>query len=882
MQKVPSKEEARQIGHNFIDTDHLLLGLIQEGDNLASVVLEKLEVDLLEIRAQIIQNIASDTYIAAGTPINEINFDNYRDNCSDNAVRALKSAKTPSLKWSSKEGFIRQKDGFISTEEILLELLLEERIASIVFACSDINLNLEDIKTEAEKITNPRLSLIEEEGDFTPRTKRALVYAQEEFDRLGQRYIDTTHLLLGLIREPENSACTILGNLNVDISQLRTQLKCVIDTEQHEVGGVIAIQILTNLGVELSAVRSQVLQRLIFLTNLATDEEGMAIQVLTNLGVELSAVRTQVLQRLSVLQKPSQTETSRSFNSFSNFSLGRCTQGVIQAVRFAQEEARQLKHNFVGTEKLLLGLIVEGTGLAATVLKSQGVTLENARIEVKKIVGNVTDSIEGEKDVQLSKMKSVFPSGVPLFRAPKIEELGEVGHGTVEYETVKQGIVEHKVVEIPFTPRAEKVLELANSAAFQLSLDYIDTEHLLLALIQDSESIAFRVLKNLGVDISKVHSQLPEALTNSETANDSEALEPLKELYQTNQVNPNFYSQLASRGHIYQMRGRYEEALKDLNRAIELNPNYDFAFASRGDTYRMMGCYQEALKDFNRAIELNPNFDRVIANRGDTYCLMGRYQEALKDFNRAIELNPSYDFAFANRGDTYRLMGRYQEALKDLNHAIELNPNLDWAIACRGNTYQMMGRYQEALEDFNRAIELNPNFDRAIACRGGTYRMMGRYQEALKDLNRAIELNHYDWKFAIRGNTYCMMGHYQEALEDFNRAIELNPNLDYAFYWRALVYKILELAQAQADFATAIQLASENYEKNPKNWANNLNLALYLMANGNTERAKSLYLEALKEAPNYEIEIAIRDLNNFLKMFPDSHEAESMRNLLYT
>merc|ERR1712187_936551 len=114
------------------------------------------------------------------------------------------------------------------------------------------------------------------------------------------------------------------------------------------------------------------------------------------------------------------------------------------------------------------GLIGEGTGVAAKVLKSLGVNLKDSRIEVEKIIGR--------------------------------------GSGFV-------------AVEIPFTPRAKRVLELSLEEARQLGHNYIGTEHLLLGLIREGEGVAARVLENLGVDLSKVRSQIIRSLgDNTEVA----------------------------------------------------------------------------------------------------------------------------------------------------------------------------------------------------------------------------------------------------------------------------------------------------------------------------------------------------------------------------
>jgi ATP-dependent Clp protease ATP-binding subunit ClpC len=135
----------------------------------------------------------------------------------------------------------------------------------------------------------------------------------------------------------------------------------------------------------------------------------------------------------------------------------RFTEKDIKVIILAQEEARRLGHNFVGTEQILLGLIGEGTGVAAKVLKSMSVNLKDARVEVEKIIGR--------------------------------------GSGFV-------------AVEIPFTPRAKRVLELSLEEARQLGHNYIGTEHLLLGLIREGEGVAARVLENLGVDLAKVRTQV--------------------------------------------------------------------------------------------------------------------------------------------------------------------------------------------------------------------------------------------------------------------------------------------------------------------------------------------------------------------------------------
>jgi ATP-dependent Clp protease ATP-binding subunit ClpC len=147
------------------------------------------------------------------------------------------------------------------------------------------------------------------------------------------------------------------------------------------------------------------------------------------------------------------------------FMFERFTEKAIKVVMLAQEEARRLGHNFVGTEQILLGLIGESTGIAAKVLKTLGITLKDARLEVEKIIGR--------------------------------------GSGFV-------------AVEIPFTPRAKRVLEMSLEEARQLGHNYIGTEHILLGLVREGEGVAGRVLETLGADPSEIRAQVIRTVGESQ------------------------------------------------------------------------------------------------------------------------------------------------------------------------------------------------------------------------------------------------------------------------------------------------------------------------------------------------------------------------------
>ena len=140
----------------------------------------------------------------------------------------------------------------------------------------------------------------------------------------------------------------------------------------------------------------------------------------------------------------------------------RFTDRARRVVVLAQEEAKMLNHNYIGTEHILLGLIHEGEGVAAKALESLGISLDAVREQVQDIIG------QGQQQ----------PTG-----------------------------------HIPFTPRAKKVLELSLREALQLGHNYIGTEHILLGLIREGEGVAAQVLVKLGADLNKVRQQVIQLLS---------------------------------------------------------------------------------------------------------------------------------------------------------------------------------------------------------------------------------------------------------------------------------------------------------------------------------------------------------------------------------
>ncbi len=163
----------------------------------------------------------------------------------------------------------------------------------------------------------------------------------------------------------------------------------------------------------------------------------------------------------------------------------RFTDRARRVVVLAQEEARTLNHNYIGTEHILLGLLREDEGVAAQALKALNISLETVRQQVEEIIGLGQQALSGH---------------------------------------------------IPFTPRAKKVLELSLREALQLGHNYIGTEHILLGLIHEGEGVAAQVLVRLGADLDRVRQQVVELVNAQEGESETSRPFPVPRAWERSEV----------------------------------------------------------------------------------------------------------------------------------------------------------------------------------------------------------------------------------------------------------------------------------------------------------------------------------------------------------
>ncbi|MBD2056595.1 hypothetical protein H6F88_11320 [Oculatella sp. FACHB-28] len=310
-----------------------------------------------------------------------------------------------------------------------------------------------------EAIKEPENDKFPSFNRYTEKAIKVIMLSLEEARRLGHNYVGTEQILLGLIGEVTGVAAKVLKSMGVNLKDARIEVEKIIGRGS----GFIAVEIpftpAAKRVLELTTEEARLLGHNYIgtehlLLGLVRAEGGVAARVLENLGVDLTEaeVREQVLRMLEAIKEP-ENDKFPSFNRY--------TEKAIKVIMLSQEEARRLGHNYIDTEQILLGLIGEGTGVAAKVLRSMGVNLKDARIEVEKIMGR--------------------------------------GSGFV-------------AVEIPFTSDAKRVLELSTEEARKLGHNYIGTEHLLLGLVRAEGGVAMQVLKNLGVDSSLIPRQIMQIL----------------------------------------------------------------------------------------------------------------------------------------------------------------------------------------------------------------------------------------------------------------------------------------------------------------------------------------------------------------------------------
>ena len=370
----------------------------------------------------------------------------------------------------SQEEARRLGHNFVGTDFMLLGLIGEATgIAAKTLKSKGVN--LKDARVEVEKNIGRGTGFVAVEVPFTRQAKRLMESAwQEAREQLGQNYIGPEHLLLGLITvgdddQAGNAGMKVLSTLGVNIDELRTE---TIEAAKKPKAEVTTVPRWTDSGVNKSlelSTADDTKAALLKALEAIRHAKLISIQALDfDVAAWLREVEAGLVERIGETHTPPRLdESTESADTIINLF----TEQAQKAYSLAQEESRRLGHNFIGTEQILLGLIGEGTGIAAKTLKSMGVNLKEARTQVEKIIGR--------------------------------------GSGFVS-----------KVIRL--TPRGERVIRLSYAEAKELRKGHVGTEHLLLGLVREREGVAARVLEAMECPLERVRKQVMKSLKEDGTA----------------------------------------------------------------------------------------------------------------------------------------------------------------------------------------------------------------------------------------------------------------------------------------------------------------------------------------------------------------------------
>ncbi|HWF52727.1 MAG TPA: Clp protease N-terminal domain-containing protein [Solirubrobacteraceae bacterium] len=285
---------------------------------------------------------------------------------------------------------------------------------------------------------------------FTEGAREVVVLAQDTARQLNHQSIGTEHILLGLLREGEGIAAEVLAARDVTLERVRAQVVEIVGAGEESTGTQIPFTPRAKKVLELSLRESLSLGHNYIgpehiLLGIARENTGVASRILLDFGVDAEKIRHEVSRLLATSQRS-----------------GR----VDQVVQLARVQARELKHNELGTAHLLLGLLGQEEGIATRVLASLDVTLERVRAQVVRIVGASEEDSPGQ---------------------------------------------------IPFTPRAKKVLEWSLRESLSLGHNYIGSEHILLGIARENTGVASRILLDFGVDAEKIRHEVARLLADPAT-----------------------------------------------------------------------------------------------------------------------------------------------------------------------------------------------------------------------------------------------------------------------------------------------------------------------------------------------------------------------------
>lgn len=442
-----AQEEAFIAKHEKLHLEHLLLGLLREESGLSAKLLRASGLNLELLREEVKK-----------MPLKQVELASVSESLpfSTAVKKILREA------WYESQSV----DSYYVTPENLFVCLLREENTSIINLLRSFDVDVARIKTSVKKVANKSVkpnshpeevsrqvvsisnvdtSLLFEDEHLNNIMK----IAKDKLKEANREAFGTEQLILGMLENKENWITQILQSEGVNINNFTEKLNEINsrkdeyneDEPQLTPKAYKAVSSAYDLAREFG---STYIKPEHVLLGILKEKNGLASRILAELNINTDSLFHKVITPIEK-EKPE----------------------ILTIIKLAQEEARRMEQNIVGTEQILLGILGEGAGVASKVLRDLGVTLKDLRIEVQKVIG--------------------------------------FGH---HYSEEK---------EMVFTPRAKRVLVLAWAKAKKFHHEKVKSEHLLLAITREKDSIAMKVLENSGVDVLEIRQGILNEIKKGDT-----------------------------------------------------------------------------------------------------------------------------------------------------------------------------------------------------------------------------------------------------------------------------------------------------------------------------------------------------------------------------
>ena len=458
-----ANDESNRFNHEYIGTEHILLGLVSEGTGVATKILSHLGIDPHKIRLEVEKLMPS----------------------GPDAVIMGKRPQTPRAKkiieYAMEETRSLNHD-FLGSEHILLGILHDkESVASVVL--TNAGVTLESARAQAllliaEGVSDPpRAQWPRREGPLGIASKTPTVCPHCSRPYRFRWRLAPMNFLRRLSGIVARTAAPLANAFDRRISRANTPTRdypwVTRSAAMYERFTDRARKVMQLANQEAQRFNHEYIGTEHILLGLIKEGSGVAANVLKNLDVDLRTIRL-AIEKL-VQSGPDMV------------TMGKLPQTprTKEVIEYSMDEARNLNHNYVGTEHILLGLLREPEGVAAQVLMNLGLKLENVRAEIMALLG---------------------PAMSDHTKREGIETIEKPSHtiATNDYPWMSWTVPMHE----HFTDRAGKVMQIAKSESQRYNSEYIGTEHILLGLVKAGNGVAAKVLQKLQIDLDNIRMEV--------------------------------------------------------------------------------------------------------------------------------------------------------------------------------------------------------------------------------------------------------------------------------------------------------------------------------------------------------------------------------------